>query len=178
EFIRFYLTRFGRWGSPKYVIGESYGTTRATGLSRHLPDKHDIFLNGVMLVSLAVDLQTLSFDHGNELPFALFLPTYAATAWYHKALTPALQAKPLREVTQAAEAFANDAYTVALMQGSRLAPAARARVASQVARYSGLSVEYVLRCNLRPTPFRYFKELLRHRGQTVGRLDTRFLGID
>jgi carboxypeptidase C (cathepsin A) len=178
EFIRFYLTRFGRWGSAKYVIGESYGTTRATGLSRHLQDKHDIFLNGVMLVSLAVDLQTLSFDHGNELPFALFLPTYAATAWYHKALAPALQAKPLREVTAAAEAFANDAYTVALMQGSRLGPTARARVAAQVARYSGLSVEYVLRCDLRPTPFRYFKELLRHRGQTVGRLDTRFLGID
>src|SRR4029450_11775875 len=105
--------------------------------------KHAIFLNGVMLFSLAVDLQTLSFDHGNELPFALFLPTYAATAWYHKALSPALQAKPLSEVIAAAEAFANDAYTVALMQGSRLTAAARARVAAQVTRYSGLSVEYV-----------------------------------
>ncbi len=89
EFIRLYLTRYGRWGSPKYLIGESYGTTRASGLSLHLQDKHDVFLNGVMLVSLAVDLQTLSFDDGNELPYPLFLPTYAATAWYHKALAPA-----------------------------------------------------------------------------------------
>ena len=82
EFIRLYLARFGRWGSPKYLIGESYGTTRAAGLSLHLQQKHDIFLNGIMLVSLAVDLQTLSFDPGNDLPFPLFLPTYASTAWY------------------------------------------------------------------------------------------------
>ena len=178
EFIRLYLTRYGRWGSPKYLIGESYGTTRATGLSLHLQDKHDIFLNGVMLVSLAVDLQTLCFDHGNELPYPLFVPTYAATAWYHKALAPALQKKPLTEVIKEAEAFANNVYSVALMQGSRLASADRARVATQLARFTGLSTEYVLRCDLRPEPFRYFKELLRHRGQTVGRLDTRFLGHD
>ena len=80
EFIRLYLARYGRWGSPKYLIGESYGTTRAAGLSLHLQEKHDIYLNGVMLVSLAVDLQTLCFDHGNELPYPLFQPTYAATA--------------------------------------------------------------------------------------------------
>ena len=178
EFIRLYLTRYGRWGSPKYLIGESYGTTRATGLSLHLQEKHDIFLNGVMLVSLAVDLQTLCFDHGNELPYPLFVPTYAATAWYHKALAPALQKKALTEVIREAEAFANNVYSVALMQGSRLASADRTRVAAQLARCTGLSNEYVLRCDLRPEPFRYFKELLRHRGQTVGRLDTRFLGHD
>ncbi len=178
EFIRLYLTRYGRWASPKYLIGESYGTTRAAGLSQHLQEKHDIFLNGLMLVSLAIDLQTLSFDHGNELPYALFLPTYAATAWYHQALAPELQARPLREVVAEAEAFANHAYTVALMQGSRLGAAERHQVAAQVARLSGLSADYVLRCDLRPTEFRYFKELLRHRGQTVGRLDSRFIGID
>ena len=178
EFIRLYLVRYGRWGSPKYLIGESYGTTRAAGLSQHLQEKHDIFLNGVMLVSLAIDLQTLSFDHGNELPYALFLPTYAATAWYHEALVPELQKKTLREVIAAAEAFANHDYTVALMQGSRLAASEREHVAGQVARYSGLSTDYVLKCDLRPGEFRYFKELLRHRGQTVGRLDTRFVGQD
>ena len=176
EFIRLYLTRYGRWGSPKYVIGESYGTTRASGLSLHLQQKHDIFLNGVMLVSLAVDLQTLSFEHGNELPYPLFLPTYAATAWYHKALSPALQKRPLAEVITEAEGFANNVYSVALLQGSRLSGGKRARVAAELARFSGLSAEYVLRCDLRPHPFRYFKELLRHRGQTVGRLDTRFPG--
>lgn len=178
EFIRLYLTRYGRWGSPKYLIGESYGTTRACGLSAHLQSKHDIFLNGLMLVSLAVDLQTLCLDHGNELPFPLFLPTYAATAWYHKALAPELQKTPLRDVVAAAETFANTDYTVALMQGSRLGAPARQQIAEQLARFSGLSADYVLKCDLRPTEFRYFKELLRQRGQTVGRLDARFTGID
>jgi len=178
EFIRLYLARYGRWGSPKYLIGESYGTTRAAGLSLHLQDKHDVFLNGVMLVSLAVDLQTLHFDHGNELPYPLFLPTYAATAWYHRALAPALQKKPLATVIAAAEAFALGDYTVALMAGSTLGAKARQRIAEQVALYSGLSVAYALRCDLRPREFRYFKELLRERGQTVGRLDSRFLGLD
>ena len=178
EFIRLYLSRYKRWASPKYLIGESYGTTRGAGLSRHLQEKHDLFLNGVMLVSLALDFQTLSFDHGNELPYALFLPTYAATAWYHKALSPALQKKPLAEVVAAAEAFANNDYLVALMQGSRLEPKARRRIAEQLAMYSGLSVDFVLRCQLRVDEFRFFKELLRDRGQTVGRLDSRFLGVD
>jgi carboxypeptidase C (cathepsin A) len=178
EFIRLYLTRYGRWGSPKYLIGESYGTTRAAGLAHQLQEKHDIFLNGLMLVSLAVDLQTLSFDHGNELPYPLFLPTYAATAWYHQALPAELQKKPLRDVIDAAQAFANHDYLVALMQGSRLAASEREHVAGQVARFSGLSTDFVLRCDLRPGEFRFFKELLRHRGQTVGRLDTRFLGLD
>jgi len=178
EFIRLYLARYGRWGSPKYLIGESYGTTRAAGLSLHLQEKHDIFLNGIMLVSLAVDLQTLSFDPGNELPYALFLPTYAATAWYHKALAPDLQKKPLREVIALAEAFAIEEYSVALLQGSQVPPAKRKHVARQVARFSGLSAEFVERCDLRPHEFRFFKELLRHRGLTVGRLDSRFLGRD
>jgi len=178
EFIRLYLTRFGRWDAPKYLIGESYGTTRAAGLTHHLQEKHDVFLNGVMLVSMAVDLQTLEFDHGNELPFPLFLPSYAATAWYHKALSPDLQSQPLREVIAQAEAFALGDYTVALMQGARLDAQRRRHIAEQVARWSGLSVEYVLRCDLRPTEFRFFKELLRHRAQTVGRLDSRFLGQD
>ena len=178
EFIRLYLTRYGRWGSPKFLIGESYGTTRAAGLSLHLQGKHDIFLNGVMLVSLAIDLQTLSFDEGNELPYALFLPTYAATAWYHKALAPELLKQPLADVVAAAEAFALGEYNAALLQGSRLAPEQRERVAVQLARFSGLTLEYVRRADLRPAEFRYFKELLRARGQTIGRLDSRFVGQD
>jgi carboxypeptidase C (cathepsin A) len=178
EFIRLYLARFKRWGSPKYLIGESYGTTRAAGLTRHLQEKHELLLNGVMLVSLAVDFQTLAFDHGNELPYPLYLPTYAATAWYHQALAPALQALPLAQVIAGAEAFALGEYTVALMQGDRLSAAQREHIAAQVARWSGLSVDYVLRCDLRPADQRFFKELLRHRGQTVGRLDSRFTGHD
>ena len=178
EFIRLYLTRYGRWGSPKFLIGESYGTTRAAGLTLHLQDKHDIFLNGVMLVSLAIDMQTLSFDHANELPYALFLPTYAATAWYHRALAPELLKKPLAAVVKEAEAYALGDYSAALMQGSRLTGAAREKVAAQLARYSGLSADYVLKADLRPTDARYFKELLRTRGQVVGRLDSRFISRD
>ena len=178
EFIRLYLTRYGRWGAPKFLIGESYGTTRAAGLSLHLQDKHDIFLNGVMLVSLAIDLQTLSFDDGNELPYALFLPTYAATAWYHKALPPELQKKPLAEVLDAAEAFALGDYTAALMHGSQLAGAQREKIAAQLVRFTGLTPEYIRQCDLRPEVFRYFKQLLRHRFETVGRLDSRFIGQD
>jgi len=178
EFIRLYLSRYNRWASPKYLIGESYGTTRGAGLSRHLQEKHNIFLNGVMLISLAIDMQTLSFDHGNELPYPLYLPTYAATAWYHKALQPVLQKKPLPDVVAAAEAFANGDYHLALMQGSRLDPKTRQRIAEQLALYSGLSVDFVLKCDLRPTEFRFFKELLRSRGEVVGRLDSRFIGQD
>ena len=178
EFIRLYLTRYGRWGARKFLIGESYGTTRAAGLALHLQGKHDIFLNGVMLVSLAIDLQTLSFDEGNELPYALFLPTYAATAWYHHALAPELQQRPLAEVVAAAETFALGDYSAALMQGSRLGSAQRGEVAAQLARFTGLTPEYVQRTDLRPEAFRYFKELLRARGQTVGRLDSRFVGQD
>ena len=178
EFIRLYLTRYGRWGSPKFLIGESYGTTRAAGLSLHLQDKHDIFLNGVMLVSLAIDLQTLSFDDGNELPYPLFLPTYAATAWYHQALVPELQKQPLAQVIEAAEDFALGDYTAALMRGARLAGAAREKIVTQLARFTGLTPEYIRQADLRPEVFRYFKQLLRHRGETVGRLDSRFVGQD
>lgn len=178
EFVRLWLTRYGRWASPKYLIGESYGTTRAAGLALHLQNQHAVFLHGVMLVSMAVDMQTLHFDEGNELPYPLFLPTYAATAWYHGALAPELQARPLAEVVAAAEAFAVDDYSVALLRGARLAPAERERIATEVARYSGLTPAYVSKCDLRPSEFRYFKELLRERGQVVGRLDTRFLGQD
>jgi carboxypeptidase C (cathepsin A) len=178
EFIRLYLTRYDRWGSPKYLIGESYGTTRAAGLSHHLQEKHDVYLNGVMLVSLAIDLQTLSFDHANDLPYALFLPSYAATAWYHRALGPDMQRKALREVIAAAETFAHGDYNTALMQGSRLSTGERERIASQVARFTGLAIDYVLKCDLRPLDGRFCKELLRQRGQTVGRLDSRFVGQD
>ena len=178
EFIRLYLSRHGRWGSPKFLIGESYGTTRAAGLARLLQERHDIDLNGLMLISTALDYQTLSFDHGNELPYALFLPGYTATAWYHQALAPALQRRPLREVVAEAERFALGDYWTALMQGSRLPAAERERVAAELARLTGLSLAFVQRCQLRIEDGRFFKELLRDRGLTVGRIDARFTGQD
>ena len=178
EFIRLYLSRHGRWASPKFLIGESYGTTRAAGLARLLQERHDIDLNGLMLVSLALDFQTLSFDHGNELPYALYLPSYAAAAWYHRALTPALQDKPLPEVIAEAERFAMGDYWLALMQGSRLDAATQQRVAAELARLTGLSQAFVQRCRLRIEDGRFFKELLRERGLTLGRMDARFTGQD
>ncbi len=178
EFIRLYLSRHGRWASPKFLIGESYGTTRAAGLARLLQERHDVDLNGVMLVSMALDYQTLSFDHGNELPYALFVPGYAATAWYHQALPADLQQRPLKDVVAEAERFAVGEYWSALMQGSRLDAEARTRIGAALARLTGLSPGFVQRCGLRIEDNRFFKELLRERGLTVGRIDARFTGQD
>ena len=119
EFIRLWTTRYRRWASPKFLIGESYGTTRAAGLAAHLQDRHGMYLNGLMLVSGALDFGQLDFDHGNDLPYVVFLPTYAATAWYHKRLAPDLQAD-LRATVAEVERFAVEEYAVALAKGARL----------------------------------------------------------
>ncbi|MGE0355928.1 MAG: S10 family peptidase [Burkholderiales bacterium] len=178
EFIRLWTTRYARWASPKYLIGESYGTTRAAGLSGHLLERHGMYLNGLMLVSCALDFTVLRFEANNDLPPVLFLPTYAATAWYHRRLPADLQAKPLREVLDEVEAFAAGEYAAALFRGDRLAPAERASIAGKVARYTGLSADYVERAGLRVEIFRFCKELLRAERLTVGRLDSRFTGVD
>jgi carboxypeptidase C (cathepsin A) len=178
EFIRLYCSRYGRWASPKYLIGESYGTTRASGLAGYLLDRYGMYLNGVMLVSCALDFQVLRFEHGNDLPAILFLPTYAATAWYHKRLAPELQRKGLRKLLDEVEAFAAGEYASALFQGSRLPARARKALAAKVARYTGLTPDYVERSDLRIEIFRFCKELLRADGLTVGRLDSRYTGID
>jgi carboxypeptidase C (cathepsin A) len=177
EFIRLYTTRFKRWASPKFLIGESYGTTRAAGLSGFLQDRHGMYLNGIMLISAILNFGTARFDVGNDIPYILFLPTYAATAWYHKRLDEALQAD-LRATLQEVEAFARGEYTLALMQGAALPEDERRRVAQKLARYTGLSPAYVEQTDLRIGIFRFVKELLRDERRTVGRLDTRFTGID
>lgn len=178
DFIRLYTSRFARWTSPKFLIGESYGTTRAAGLSGYLQERHGMYLNGIMLVSSILDFQTARFGPGNDLPHILFLPTYAATAWYHKRLPEALQKKPLRAVLAEVEEFASGEYTLALMQGSGLSENKRRQVARKLAGYTGLTLEYVERTNLRIQILRFTKELLRDQGKTVGRLDSRFTGVD
>jgi carboxypeptidase C (cathepsin A) len=178
EFIRLWTTRYGRWKSPKYLIGESYGTTRASGLSLYLMQRYGMYLNGIMLVSVALDFQVLRFDHANDLPNVIFLPTYAATAWYHKRLPADLQKKPLRKVLDEVEAFAAGEYSAALFAGARLAPKDRKAVVAKLARYTGLSPEYIERTDLRVEIFRFCKELLRDQHRTVGRLDSRFTGRD
>ena len=177
DFIRLYTTRYRRWLSPKFLAGESYGTTRAAGLAAYLQDRHGLYLNGIVLVSAALEFITLDFHLDNELPYILFLPTYAATAWYHKRLAPELQAD-LRQTLAEAEGFALGDYARALMLDARLSPEERAGIVARVARYTGLSEDYVERSNLRVLDNRFFKELLRDRRRTVGRLDSRFVGID
>jgi carboxypeptidase C (cathepsin A) len=181
DFIRLYCSRYQRWTSPKFLIGESYGTTRAAGLSGYLQERHGMYFNGIMLVSVILNFQTARFDPGNDLPYILFLPTYTATAWYHHRLPPDLQgdtSDSLAAALRAAEDFALGEYATALMQGARLAGEARRRIAEQVARFTGLSVDYVERTDLRVNIHRFVKELLRAEQRTVGRLDSRFKGID
>ncbi len=177
EFIRLYLTRYGRWASPLFLAGESYGTTRAAGLAGHLINK-GIAFNGIVLISATMNFQTLEFEQGNDLPYALFLPTYTATAWYHKRLPEDLQSRPLAAVLEEVTAWAGSEYLVALAQGDRLPAERRAAIVERLARYTGLAADYIDGTHLRIEIMRFCKELLRDERRTVGRLDSRFKGMD
>jgi carboxypeptidase C (cathepsin A) len=176
EFIRLYLARTERYLSPIFVAGESYGTTRAAGLSGALVNR-GIALNGVMLISSILNFQTARFNTGNDLPYILFLPTYTATAWYHKRIDPQY-AKDLKTTLNAARAFAEGEYATALMKGDRLSPAEREAIATKVSKLTGLSISYVMQNDLRINIMRFIKELLRTKDTTVGRLDSRITGTD
>jgi len=175
RFIAQYVTETGRWSSPKLLLGESYGTTRSAGIVDSLQEKYGMAVNGVILVSPALDLGAI-FDGipGNEQPYPLFVPTYAAVAWYHKALPdpPAELAPLLAE----ARAWALDVYAPALLKGSSLPAAEREAVIARLSRYTGLSPALIDRANLRVRQSEFARELLRERRGTVGRLDARFLG--
>ncbi len=175
DFIRLYTTRYKRWLSPKFLAGESYGTTRASGLADYLQGRHGMYLNGIILVSTALDFTALDFYINNEVPYVMFLPAYAATAWYHGKLR---SRRPLRSLLKEVEDFAAGEYAAALLQGDRLPKHERAQIVAKMARYTGLSPDFIDRSNLRVKDEHFFKELLRDRGQTVGRLDSRLLGHD
>jgi carboxypeptidase C (cathepsin A) len=177
EFIRLYLTKFERWSSPLFLVGESYGTTRAAALSGYLVDR-GIAFNGVLLISAIMNFQTVGFDDGNDLPYAVHLPTYTAIAWYHRKLPADLQQQDLRTVLAEAERWVTHEYTVALAKGDTLTAAERKTALAQLARYTGLSQDYLENTNLRVEIFRFCKELLRGEKRTVGRLDGRFKGLD
>jgi carboxypeptidase C (cathepsin A) len=177
DFIRLYTTRYQRWLSPKFLIGESYGTTRAAGLSGYLQDRHGLYLNGIMLVSSILDFGTAEAHPGNDLPYILYLPTYAATAWYHQRLDAVAQ-KDLTSFLEEVESFAQGEYATALLKGAALSAKERVAIIKRLARYTGLSADYLDRVNLRPEIMRFTKELLRDQRRTVGRLDSRFTGID
>ncbi|WP_433871371.1 S10 family peptidase [Saccharopolyspora sp. CA-218241] len=172
EVIRLWTTRNGRWLSPKYLAGESYGTLRAAALAEHLQGRYGLYLNGLLLISSVLDLGTVFFSEGNDVPYAMYLPTYAAIAHHHGKHGD----RPLREVLDEAEEFASDDYPRALARGARLSAEERAEVVRRTAALTGLSEDYVDRADLRIEHLRYFTELLRDQRRTVGRMDGRFLG--
>jgi carboxypeptidase C (cathepsin A) len=176
EFIRLYVTRNKRWSSPKFVIGESYGTTRAAALSGELSQRLKMNVNGIMLVSTVLNFETLDFNAGNDLPYILYLPSYTATAWFHKKLSAELERTPLSEVVTQAENFAAGDYSSALFNGSSLATAQRRKVVEQYAQLTGLETNYIERANLRVPLGRFASELLADENRVLGRYDSRYTG--
>ncbi len=174
RWLDMFVSRAERWTSPKYLIGESYGTTRVAGLAGRLQGSHWMYLNGVILVSPT----GLGLERGGPVGDALKLPYYAATAWYHRKLPADLQARDLDAVLPEVEAFTMNELLPALARGGSLPAAERQALAARYARYSGLNEKAVLQYNMAvPTSF-YWKELLRDEGLTVGRLDSRYRGLD
>jgi len=178
DFIRLYATRNKRWSSPKFLAGESYGTTRAAGLSGYLQQRYGMYLNGIVLISTILNFETAEFDTGNDLPYILYLPTYTAIAWYHKKLPADLQSGGVQKAVEESRKFAVGEYADALMTGDALPTARRVEIMQKLAHLTGLSPEYIDRTNLRIEIQRFTKELLRSERRTIGRIDARFLGID
>jgi carboxypeptidase C (cathepsin A) len=172
EFIRIYLTRFQRWLSPKFIAGESYGTTRAAGLSGYLQNKLGINLNGILLISEVLNFQTIMFSPGNDLPYILYLPPYAIAAWYHRRLPPALQSD-LAKTREEVERFSLNEYTLALAKGEGLSDGEKDRIIETLAEVTGLSRTYIKNSNLRIDRDDFVRELLRDENRRIGVLDSR-----
>ncbi|MDN3656405.1 carboxypeptidase [Ferruginibacter paludis] len=174
-FIRSFLSKYQRWASPKYLAGESYGTTRAAGLAKFLTDSYRIYINGILLISPVLNFGTNDIAIGNDLPFVLYIPSYTAAAWYHKKLAATLQGD-LQKTLKESEDFAMNEYAPALLKGEWLGDAEKDRIAEKLSYYTGLSKVYILQANLRVSDSRFYKELRRKDGLSIGRLDSRFTG--
>lgn len=177
DFIRLWLNENKRWNSPKYIGGESYGTTRSAAVVHELEGGHsDVSINGIILISAIMDFSLAADAPGNELSYVTNLPSMAATAWYHNKVVdrPATVSAFVAE----ARAFAIGPYASALLQGNSLPVAQRQSVLEQLSRFTGVSVPFLDRADIRLSPSRFYKELLRDQGLTVGRLDTRYTGRD
>ncbi|MFT7588589.1 MAG: carboxypeptidase C (cathepsin A) [Limisphaerales bacterium] len=178
DFIRRYISEKQRWASPKFVIGESYGTTRAAGLSAHLVSRYGIYLNGIVLVSAITDFQTARFDAGNDLPFVTFLPSYAASGWFHKKLAEPYQSMDLETFLEEVKTFARTEYLTGLAMGDELNKDRKEALTKKLADYTGLSPLWISRANNRINIHKFTKELLREDGQLIGRFDSRYTGTD
>ena len=177
SFIRLYTTMYQRWGSPKFLAGESYGTTRACGLADYLSQHDGMTLNGVILISCALNFQILEPNFGNDTPYPLFLPSYTAAAWYHHKLPPDLE-KHFHRTLKKVEHWAITDYISALAEGSNLTTAQRDVVAAKLARYTGLPEREILLANLRVGPGLFEQSLLRRQRLVIGRMDTRLTGYN
>jgi carboxypeptidase C (cathepsin A) len=177
QVIRLWLNDNGRWNSPKFLGGESYGTTRSAAVAHELEGTYnDVSLNGIILISTILDFGAQAEVEGNDMAYVIALPSMAAVAWYHDKVPnkPATVAEFVAE----AKAFASGEYITALMKGQALTGPEREAIRAKVARYTGLSEQFVERTDLRVSPGRFWKELLRDRGLVVGRLDSRYTGKD
>lgn len=177
QFIRLWLNEHGRWNAPKYIGGESYGTTRSAAVINELEGTYtDVAINGIILISTILDFSQAADVPGNELGYVTNLPSMAATAWYHNKVAD--RPATVEQFVAEARAFAIGPYAAALLKGNAITAEERAQVRPLLSRYTGVSEQYLDRADLRLSPGRFYKELLRDRGQTIGRLDTRYLGKD
>lgn len=174
QFITVYVNRTNRWNSPKFLIGESYGTFRSAALSYYLQNHDGMYFNGIALISSVLDLGSISFGPGLDLPYVFYLPSYAATAWYHKVLKE--PPENLQAFLHEARNFAQTDYATALMKGTALTTAEKLALAKKLSRFTGLSEDYLLKANLRISLPQFMEELLRSRGLTTGRIDARYSG--
>lgn len=176
QFIRLWLNEHGRWNAPKFLGGESYGTTRSAAVLNQLEGQYnDVALNGVILISTVLDFGAGADTPGNEMTHILNLPSMAATALYHN---KAQTSGTVESFVQEARQFAIGPYAAALLKGAAIPAEERAAVRRELARFTGLSETYLEQADLRVTPSRFYKELLRDRGLTIGRLDSRYTGKD
>jgi carboxypeptidase C (cathepsin A) len=178
DFIRLYITKNERWESPKFIAGESYGTTRAAGLSGYLQDRYGMYLNGITLISSVLNFQLIDFKNGNEMPYVYFLPTYANTAQYHHKLSSDLQGLTPAELTKKTELFANGTYSYFLSLGDEAPADLVNKVVDSLNYFTGISKDYIRQTNERISDGRFFKEVLRADGKITGRYDSRFTGED
>ena len=174
QFVQLFITRNNRWNSPKFLIGESYGTFRSAALGDYLQTHDNIYLNGIVLISSVLDLGTISFYPGVDSAYIYYLPSYAATAWYHKVLSN--RPDDVNAFIEDARKFAQGEFAAALMKGATLSDAEKSATAKKMAAFTGLSEDYLVKANLRVNLFQFMKELQRSRGLTTGRLDARFTG--